>query len=476
LRRATDAAALSAANQFRENQPMSNIEDSALELVVLNLPGTDTSADVDVYTCDTASTPEDEDLLCPPAGENPRKLVLVRGRTMVPLAFMPIIGFNEIQIQAEAVSEAASLDLVLVIDTSTSMAYDGPDTDPDSCNPPDPGGGYTYDPADDNCHPFKEVRDAAKALVDHVNFPYDRVALVTYDRLGRSQLTLSTCASEPTEAQQEQCVIDALNDMRVHPTITPGATPPDPSPYCPTWEDGTDTDGDGNPDVRDPRGCMPTNTAGGLELAYDILSGEGRDESVWIVILLSDGVANAAIRNGDPATDPVPPSPAGFEDWICPEDYWEDESTPDQDKPYCQDGDGSSGSRHWPADTNFDADDATRLFADYLGCLPSGSEEYCYDGGGSVIHGLGATLFTVGLGDYVSSHPDAPDPAVGAKLLRYVAAVGLDGDPGNDPCSVEPYASDPESNCGNYYFAEDSSELQGIFEALASRIFTRLTH
>ena len=58
------------------------------------------------------------------------------------------------------------------------MTYDAPADygdpnhylrDPSQCNP-------IHD-----CHPFEEVKDAAKAFVDQMYFPYDRVAVVTFD-------------------------------------------------------------------------------------------------------------------------------------------------------------------------------------------------------------------------------------------------------------------------------------------------------
>jgi hypothetical protein len=33
----------------------------------------------------------------------------------------------------------------------------------------------------DDCHPFKEVKAAAAAFVDQLYFPYDRVAIVTFN-------------------------------------------------------------------------------------------------------------------------------------------------------------------------------------------------------------------------------------------------------------------------------------------------------
>ena len=42
----------------------------------------------------------------------------------VNFAFLPIIGWNTVNISANSVSQAASVDLVLVIDSSGSMAFD----------------------------------------------------------------------------------------------------------------------------------------------------------------------------------------------------------------------------------------------------------------------------------------------------------------------------------------------------------------
>jgi hypothetical protein len=56
--------------------------------------------------------------------------------------------------------------------------------------------------------------------------------------------------------------------------------------------------------------------------------------------------------------------------------------------------------------------------------------------------------------------------------MRYVAAVGDDNNPGTNPCSSTPTGQ----SCGNYYFSPTGSGLMEVFEAIASRIFTRITH
>jgi hypothetical protein len=62
-------------------------------------------------------------------------------------------------------------------------------------------------------------------------------------------------------------------------------------------------------------------------------------------------------------------------------------------------------------------------------------------------------------------------------LLRYVAAVGDDGNAATDPCSgLYGSAADWEEWCGNYYFSPTGNDLDLIFEDIASRIFTRIIH
>ena len=169
LRRAVDAAALAASSQFREGYTTAEMSKSAVEFLKLNGINDPTAT---VQTC--ATNPGDPDLCTTPA----RKLVRVHATSVMPLAFLPVIGIRTVTVSASAVSEAASMDVVFVIDSSDSMTYDAPADygdpnhylrDPSQCNPVH------------NCHPFEEVKDAAQGLCGPDVFPYDRVAVVTFD-------------------------------------------------------------------------------------------------------------------------------------------------------------------------------------------------------------------------------------------------------------------------------------------------------
>jgi hypothetical protein len=188
---------------------------------------------------------------------------------------------------------------------------------------------------------------------------------------------------------------------------------------------------------------------------------EMREEAVWVALVLSDGVVNAASY----LVPPLVPA-----DWWCPNDTWAPPTG--TGPPYCQDGDPST--RHADTDlTNYDADDYARDWADFLGC-PSPPNATCAPTTG-VDGGQGVVIFTIGLGEDVTNYTEgAPNEDQGEKLLRYIAAVGDDGDPATDPCSSVAVGDD----CGNYYFVLDPSggQLLNVFEAIASRIFTRITH
>jgi hypothetical protein len=128
--------------------------------------------------------------------------------------------------------------------------------------------------------------------------------------------------------------------------------------------------------------------------------------------------------------------------------------------------------------------------ADFAGC-PSTRRETpndsaCrisldYDSGDG---GQGAVIFAIGLGAEAIDNPPCDSgaeclPNAGERLMRYIAAVGDDHDPMTDPCldPLPPLIGPMPigQSCGNYFFAPSTNELGTVFEAIAARIFTRLT-
>jgi hypothetical protein len=442
LRRAVDAASLAAAGQFREGRSAAEL--SAMALQVIELNGLDaTSALAKVCDRTDPTSVYNDSSLCPgeknppddPLPEPYRKFVRVQAELPVDFAFLPIIGWDSVIIQANAISEAASVDVMLAIDTSESMAYDGETEalrDPDVCNPTD------------ECRPFQEVRANAKLLVDRTYFPYDRVGLVTFDREASLLLALEDGTNQPD-------VEAALDAMQVYKF-----------PGCPGFPP-------------DPRGCTSTNIADGLRLAgrefcrdknedgdcLDAGLGEMRPEAVWIVVLLTDGAANAAIDDTQTSEPDL---------WLCPHLGAEGQTWV---QPFCRDDEFEVG----PGEYGFDTEDAAESQALFVGCpnpdLPQPAG--CPGAGGQ-----GAVIFTIGLGELVTNNPNC-DPLAypggcqadaGERLLRYIAAIGDDGNPATDDCSGAPLGE----SCGNYFFAQEGLDLEEIFEAIADRIFTRITH
>jgi Flp pilus assembly protein TadG len=448
LRRAVDTAALSAASEFRLGQPRENITRSALELIALNMPHADVqqgTTSVTVETCEDSPRPD----FCHGSGE--RKFVRVTADHQVRFAFLPVIGVTETTIHADAMSEAASIDLVLVIDTSESMAFDAPPGDPSRdptiCNP------------SHACHPFEEVREAASLLMDYMYFNYDRAAVVTFDRIGvvRQEFTTSRSTID--------AVIESLEIF--NKPQDPALKRPWLAQNCPDW----------GPDMQintNPTGCLSTNSGDGLRKAGMLFRDSGRDEAVWVVIFLSDGIANTGNRV-EVENLIIPPQEATLKQWICPESTRYQIGI-NESGPFCTDG--LASSRHPSGSLQYDAEDYARDMADWLACPAPGSglQNAC-----GTSDGLGAVVFSVGLGERLLDarggmesvpYTNPLDLDLGEQLLRYIGNVGFDANPLTDECAGVP----PGTNCGNYYFASSGADVAPIFQAIAERIFTRIVH
>jgi hypothetical protein len=478
LRRSVDAASLAAAAQYREGRALSEMTESAEQ--VMNLNGVSPSSVV-VETCET--NPGDPALCFSPR----RKLVRVVGELPVPMSFLQLIGIYDVEISANAIGEAASMDVVLVIDISESMANDAGMCDEDDDDGDDadddgrpegwcPGEGslpavdtdwdnYYADPSrcnpGDNCHPMQEVKAAAISFIDRIldqpdHLEADRLAIVTFsngweppsDSKGTRIVPHGSSGWFTNHATAE----NAIDNLSVYqPEACPSAVGP-----CRNYDSGNSS---GNylgfecplyRDTGDPGSCTTTNIGGGLKLAGNIFSLEPREDALWVVVLLTDGAANAS--------DPDDSHPFGY----CPPSTW--------GPPFCRDADSST--RHEPDDADYDADDFARDMADFVGCYGTDPAPSC-----AGVTGQGAVIFAVGLGDQVLQTYGSDPLAHGVSLLRYIAAVGDDGDAATDPC-LGLYDSESEWKqwCGNYYFSPTGSDLDLVFEDIASRIFTRIAH
>lgn len=121
LARAVDSAAISAANQVREDRNYANVRLAATQFI--EIYGLDPEQ-IDVQYCDTLpATERTTDELCVDFAGNAhnRKLVRVTARVEAPTYFMRLLGIDVIELEASSISETAALDVVVIMDVSESM-------------------------------------------------------------------------------------------------------------------------------------------------------------------------------------------------------------------------------------------------------------------------------------------------------------------------------------------------------------------
>jgi hypothetical protein len=477
LRRATDAASLAAAAQYREGRTIAEMAAAAVQ--VMNLNGVDPSDyTISVDTCETI--PGDPQLCTTPK----RKLVRVHSDLAVPMTFLSLVGVTDVNIQANSIGEAASLDVVLLIDISESMVWDaapgGYLRDPHACNSEDPTGSDGFK---GECQPFEEVKKAASHFVNRIlnkepGQEEDRLQIVTFASGWDADINRGThyrffAAGSPRWTSDRNEALTTINDLIVYDPPTCFEPKNDPlgsivqfyGPcrfYNPDWTYAyldclscrADMWPDPKPATDDWSALTTTNIGGALLRAGNMFSYDTREDALWVAVLLTDGMANATdLEPGDDITN-YSSYPLGF----CPND---------PTFPLCQDE--NVQTRHPNGSPQYDADDYARDMADYVGCLPTNTAPGCHGTAGQ-----GAIIFTIGLGDGVLDASGEPHSApYGGSLLRYIASVGDDGDPATDMCAGK---SNYSEWCGNYYFSPEGPGLTRIFEDIASRIFTRIVH
>jgi hypothetical protein len=442
LKRGIDAAAIASSQQFRRGFNGADLATAARNFLILN--ESDSSL-INIYRCKedqsvVDGTIHDADLCTTPA----RKLVRVEATRTVNFGFLRVVGINSYDITATSVGEAASIDLVLVIDTSTSMAYDtyvggtsGLDViddseDPAICN-------YSVSTP---CEPLATVKDVALEFLDTMYFPYDRVAVVAFTSQTPGGTRAHTTVLGLSEIQAD--VIAAISSLKVFEpsvcdlTVSPGAPSDGP---CRNVPSGTfiGYDCPRFRDTNDLSSCNSSNIGGAMTRAWSEFSTASvvRADALWITILLAGGPANATDGDGStiPAAGVAPPSnefPFGY----CP-----------VLSPPCRDGSGSS--RHSAGDSDYDADDYARDKADAVA---------------NPVSGGGITTYTIGLGNLIRN-ATIGDPDGAEQLLEYIA-----NDAGDPPgCTGDTCASH-----GFYSYAPNTSQLAAIFASIAENIFTKI--
>lgn len=446
LKRAVDAASISASQQFRRGFSGADLADAAATFLNLNQSN---ASNIIVYRCkrdpnsgtlDTTNdgTIHDEDLCTLPR----RKLVRVQATRTVEFGFMRVLGFTSANLTTSAVGEAASVDLVLAIDTSASMAFE---TWTGSGNNPNAADNDLEDPAKCNvsvsnpCQPLTAVKNVADDFLDNMFFPYDRVAIVAMTNQlpsapNRDTQTVLALSSD------EGAVRTALGDLRVYqpPTCDLTSSPASPAGSClnysgslfigldcPPFRFGPDLiSGTADDTVFNPSSCNSSNIGGLFRRSATEFANGLREDSLWVILALVGGPANA--------TDSFP----GFTTGYCPPSTWNNPSVP-----FCRDA--SAASRHADGNSLYDADDYARDMADYAT---------------DPVTGQGATMFTIGLGSLMRNATRG-DANAGELLMQYAAET----------------AGGVSANHGQYFYSPNTAGLAAIFDAIARNIFTRIS-
>ncbi len=244
-----------------------------------------------------------------------------------------------------------------------------------------------------------------------------------------------------------------------------------------------------------PMSMVSTCSGCGMREATANLVSNGRSNAVWVIVFLSDGVAN---MSDTPATYPYdgttsPPSgiPATYPNGFCGGkidvngsgsgiNYWKTNCIKwDTGTRYCIDTWTDAAHNTCPSTnttqtvvvlTNpangynppytppYSADDYARDMTDAAALRSSLNVNEPV--------GNDIAIYSVGFGDAVAFNTGA-----GESLLRYMAAVGDDGNRETDPCR----GIAAKHKCGQYYFAQNPSDLLPAFQDIATRIYTKIS-
>jgi hypothetical protein len=594
LKRAVDAAAIAAANDFKRGSSLDRMTSAAEEILTLHQVDI-TTINFKIYMCDMDGNGErDPSLLtevpafynmCPAPGQLQKKLIYIRAYENSPTYFVQLVGIFSVPISTTAVAEAAPIDLVLVMDTSESMGNVTANTAPN--NPAD------FDPAACNtsntCEPLRSAKNAAKFLIKTLYPGYDRVSIVTFDSVAQlrfsftdpadlgdvskalaaidTKVTLhddppsnklfaswdnagsnggfnpvdpedrnndgldsdtATAATRctdttlgtadrwdftknaptgiPCDDPAKTDAFDMWNEAMHAPVgtivggvvvprdnlFTAGAnctTPPYVSDNCLAYQWKVTK----NPEEfakypNLPMSLVSTCSGCGIRMATEQLAAAGRTNAVWVMVFLSDGVAN---MTDTPTTYPYSVSsekgiPSNYPNGFCGGsldptykvdgiNYWQTNCIKPvtNTKRYCLNDPANTCPLSYTGHTVVALRDGT-LTPPYSAPFspPYGPEDYAMDmtdaaalrSSSNINEKLGydIAIYSIGFGSLAVK---------GEPLLRYMAAVGDDGNRLTDPCSSTP----SQKSCGQYYFASTVSDLMAVFQDIASRIYTKIS-
>ncbi|HUI88169.1 MAG TPA: hypothetical protein VLX61_05545 [Anaerolineales bacterium] len=447
LKRGVDAAAIGAAQQFRKNFTNTDLVNAATEFLQLNQSDV---FNVEADTCDTVKATNPDDPLC---AVPLRKLVRITASRHVTFGFLPIVGINSTDITATSVGEAASVDLIMVVDTSISMAAAtsgnpntiDPGDDPTTCNP------------NNTCEPMADVKAVAQAFADKLFYPYDRVGVIALTSQvaggGRDPVMvwpLQSSGDGPTDQANVDSAIQSLKVFQPRTCIQPLSSDTNPGP-CLNYPDGVDFAGQECPKYRntnpnDPTTCNSTNAGAALIDAGSEFADPDteRKDSFWAVVLILSGTPNSSSPWAGDSSHPNGYCPDYGNLWtgpLCIQPRLSWNIYPPND----------NSTRHGNGDSHYTSLDYALDAADYVTGPAAGA-----------VVGQGASIYSIGLGNRVensSTYGGTADANEAEEYLEYAAE----------------YSGGLSANHGNYYYAPTTSTLSGIFDDIYKNITTRIS-
>ncbi|OJX39946.1 MAG: hypothetical protein BGO78_14255 [Chloroflexi bacterium 44-23] len=253
LKRTVDSAAIAAANEFKRGADSTSMAKTANEVMTLMNTDMDT-LNLQLYVCDekdnstwgtpayaTSNTPDgirDPNLetaspvfwaRCPDTlnGETPKKLVWIEATQKAPLYFLTLMGFTNISLTTNTISEAAPLDLVIVLDVSESMgkntdaaySYIEPNNLTNGCNKGSEtvviNGTATV--INGICQPLLNAKIAAIKLVNTLYDTIDQVSIVTYSNVAIAHGILPKVGATTVYLSDDmKNVKDAIADIKLN--------------------------------------------------------------------------------------------------------------------------------------------------------------------------------------------------------------------------------------------------------------------
>jgi hypothetical protein len=297
LQRSVDSAALAGAYKLPKKAVAIQATTEFMRLHGYN--NTPCGTDPLLTPCDT--TQPYLDISFP--NEAVQKIVHVEASTDASYFFLRILGFNKMTVKATGEGEAAPMDVYLILDLSESMTYDtfnigAPNPWP-SGFPKCPYGSWAYQsdcvaqycnwakgnpdavppvpPKDSNriCDPLdNNLKPAAKFFIDQLDARYDRVGLVTYTITGTLVIPLTS------NFNAVKIAIDNLSAFDRQEKDTSD---------CPIYNGGSHQC---NKQTNIGDGIMVAHN--NIALPYDPVTktGGGRMDSIWSMVLETDGKAN----------------------------------------------------------------------------------------------------------------------------------------------------------------------------------------